>query len=222
MPVERRPPPARDALPVARQRALRAARWPDRPALQHGLRRAHAAARGSHPGALRAGAGVTVVRSEAPGSEEGLSFYFRHFLEAEARRPTGMRLLAAQSTAPLASPRMGAARRLLFRLADKRLLEAMHFSDGRELRIVTRGSAYAYRWEGVYGIETTYIPTGNVRSIEWRDAADLTIALVLGTGDAEGAFLFMAANPTIEAYAAYLATLPGMRPALAPLSRLVA
>ena len=154
--------------------------------------------------------------------DDGLSFYYRRFLEAEARRSTGMRLLAAQGTAPLASPAMGTARRLLVRLADKRLLESMHFSDGRELRIVTRGSAYAYRWEGVYGLETTYIPTGNVHSVEWRAAADLTTALVLGTGGAEGTFLFMAANPTIEPYAAYLSTLPGMRHAAAPLSRLVA
>ena len=118
---------------------------------------------------------------------------------------------------------MDTARRLLVRLADKRLLESMHFSDGRELRIVTRGSAYAYRWEGVYGLETTYIPTGNVHSVEWRASAVTgRTALVVGTDGAEGTFLFMAANPTIEPYAAYLATLPGMRRAAAPLSRLVA
>jgi hypothetical protein len=51
------------------------------------------------------------------------------------------------------------------------LLEAMHFCDGSELRILSRGATYAYRWESTYGLETTYIPVGNrIRRLRGADA----------------------------------------------------
>jgi hypothetical protein len=140
-----------------------------------------------------------------------LSFYFGRLLEAERRRDASMHLLAAQGTVPVAAGSTGTLRRVAFRIADKRLLEAVHFSDGSELRVLSRGSSYAYRWESTYGLETTYIPVANVRSVEWRaDAANGAITLVLGTGGGDTSFAFAAGNASIEPYAAYLARLPSL------------
>jgi hypothetical protein len=147
-----------------------------------------------------------------------LSFYFDRLLEAEGRSDPTMRLLAAQGTVPVAARSTGTLRRIAFRLADKRLLEAMHFSDGSELRILSRGASYAYRWESTYGLETTYIPVGNVRAVEWRaDPANGATTLVIRTRGGDSTFAFLGANASIETYAAYLAGLPGLaRHGMAP------
>lgn len=140
---------------------------------------------------------------------DGLSFYFQRFLDAEARSRSSMRLLAVQATEPAAATARGRARRLLFSLADKRLLESMHACDGVELRVVSRGQAYAYRWESVYGVETTWIPLVNVRIVAWSpDATTATTTLLIGTGGGECAFAFSSVNATVGSYAAYLASLP--------------
>jgi hypothetical protein len=153
-----------------------------------------------------------------------LSFYFDRLLEGEGQRDPDMCLLAAQGTVPVAARSTGKLRRLAFRIADKRLLEAMHFSDGSELRILSRGPSYAYRWESTYGLETTYIPVGNLRSVDWRaDPANGATTLVLGTGGGDSTFAFQEGNASIGPYAAYLASLPGLaRHTMAPGSRLQA
>jgi hypothetical protein len=154
---------------------------------------------------------------------DGLSFYFQRFLEAEARARSPMRLLAVQATEPAAASARGRVRRLLFALADKRLLESAHACDGIELRVISRGRAYAFRWESVYGVETTWIPLENVRSVAWRPAetADAT-TLEIGTGGGDCAFVFSAANPTIDPYATYLASLPSQQPDVVAATRLAA
>lgn len=167
---------------------------------------------------------VALAASPTPGIDtDGLSFYFQRFLEAEARARSPMRLIAAQATMPAAATVRGRARRLLFSLADKRLLESMHASDGRELRVLTRGQAYAYRWESVYGLETTWIPLANVRSVTWRaEAAAATESLVLDTGGGDCTFVFDAANPAIEPYRTYLQGLTGLKRDAAAVTRLAA
>jgi hypothetical protein len=144
-------------------------------------------------------------------AEGALSFYFERLLAAERRQGRGMRLLAAQGTVPLASREVGALRRLLFRVVDKRLLESMHFSDGRELMVLTRGKAYAYRWEVEYGVETTYAPIRNVMAVAREDdAPNATGTLALRTAAGELRFVFADANETLGAYGAWLAGLPGV------------
>jgi hypothetical protein len=138
--------------------------------------------------------------------DDVLSFYFEHVLAAERRAGTGMHLLAAQGTVPVATQRVGALRRLAFRAVDKRLMEAMHFSDGRELMVMTRGKAYAYRWEVEYGVETTYIPLRNLSAATWSDdRGNEAVNLVLRTGGGDTACVFARENDSVEAYAAYLA-----------------
>lgn len=142
--------------------------------------------------------------------ESVLSFYFERLLAAERRRGRGMRLLAAQGTVPVASREMSALRRLLFRVVDKRLLEGMHFCDGRELMTLTRGKAFAYRWEVEYGIETTWLPVRNISAVELRaDPSNAAISLTLRTAAGDCSFAFADTNDTLAPYEAWLEGLPG-------------
>jgi hypothetical protein len=140
-----------------------------------------------------------------------LSFYFDGLLATERRRHAGMRLLAVQGTAPVRSERMSVARRSMLRIASKRLLESMHLTDGRELKIVDRGQPYAHRWQSVYGADICYIPIANVRAAAWHhDARNGASDLILGTGGGSCSYVFEDDNPTLGAYATFLAALPGV------------
>ncbi len=145
-----------------------------------------------------------------PAVHEGeLSFLFERLLAQEEQRSTGMRLLAVQGSAAVASRGSSAARRLLFRVADKRLQESMHLTDGRELKIVGRGQAYAYRWQAIYGTDTTYIPIANLSGAAWiDDAPNAAVNLVLSTSGGSSVHVLARDNPSIGPYAAYLAALP--------------
>lgn len=147
-----------------------------------------------------------------PTVREGeLSFLFERLLAQEEQRLTGMRLLAVQASAAVAPHGSSAARRFLFRIADKRLQESMHLSDGRELKIVGRGQAYAYRWQAIYGTDTTYIPIDNLTGVAWEDdTANAAVNLVLRTGGGSSVHVFARGNPSIGPYAAYLSSLPQM------------
>jgi hypothetical protein len=154
---------------------------------------------------------------------DGLSFYFQHYLEAEARDGSPMRLLAVQTTTPAAASAHGRLRRMFFSIADKRLLESVHACDGCELRILSRGQAYAYRWEAVYALETTWIPLVNIRSVAQRpDTTSATTTVAVATAGGECTFVFDAANPTLASHASFLESLSGLRPATSTGSRLVA
>ena len=142
--------------------------------------------------------------------EETLSFYFDRLLADERRRETGMRLLAAQATMAVADGGVHPARRLLFSIASKRLLESMHLTDGRELKIVDRGGAYAYRWQAVYGVGTLHIPIANLRGVSWQDdARHAATVLTLETSGGTSVHVFSRDNPSIEPYAAWLSKLAG-------------
>jgi len=149
----------------------------------------------------------------SPGTEptvaEGeLSFYFERLLAAERNQPD-MHLLAAQGTVPLEPRSVSAARRLVFGITRKRLLESLHLTDGRELKIVDRGKSYAYRWETCYSADTSFIPIANVRAVTWReDDTNGTTDLILRTGGGEIFHAFAQGNPSIDPYAAFLAALP--------------
>jgi hypothetical protein len=142
--------------------------------------------------------------------EETLSFYFDRLLADERRRTTDMRLLAAQATVAVADGGVHPARRLLFSIASKRLLESMHLTDGRELKIVDRGGAYAYRWQAVYGVATCHIPIANLRGVAWQDdARHAATVLTLETSGGTSFHVFSRDNPSIEPYAAWLSRLAG-------------
>jgi hypothetical protein len=134
-----------------------------------------------------------------------LSFYFMN-LRIDERRRSSARLAAVQGPKPVTTRSRGGPWRLVRRVVDKRLLEALHFSDEVELKILTRGAPYAYRWQPVYGVETTCIPIGNILAVDRHaDAANGATVLDLRTGSGESSFVFADDNDSVGPYAAYLA-----------------
>jgi hypothetical protein len=151
------------------------------------------------------------TESDVPQGE--LSFYFERLIATEREQHPGIRLLAAQPTVPVGSIGMTAARRFLFRIAGGNLLESMHLADGRELKIIGRSQAYAYRWQPIYGSETSYIPIANLRGVAWHDdPKHAATNLVLRTGGGASVHVFARDNPSIESYAAFLSALPNVAP----------
>ena len=136
----------------------------------------------------------------------GLSFYFNGLLKAEETSESGMRLLATQPNTAVGSTETSTLRRVLFGIASKTLLESMHLCDGRELKIVGRGGAYAYRWQSVYGHDIGYFPVANVGSTDWRDDPrnDAVTDLVLRTPGGDTSWPFSRDNPSIAGYRAFL------------------
>jgi hypothetical protein len=136
-----------------------------------------------------------------------LSFNFERRLARERRERPGLRLVAVQGTLGV-RPRMSAARRTLLRIADKRLLESMHLSDGRELVVISRGKEYAYRWDVLYRVDTSFMPLANISDASWEgDERDGVVRLALRTGADAGSFIFAEDNPSIDPYAAFLSAL---------------
>ncbi len=88
----------------------------------------------------------------------GLSFYFEGLLASMRAEGSAMRTLAAQADTALGSLKASRLQRALFGLVDKRLLESLHLTDGRELRVIDRGQPYVYRWQAVYGRSETCDP----------------------------------------------------------------
>jgi len=142
--------------------------------------------------------------------EDVLSFYFDRLLADERRGSPDQRLLAAQATTAVADGKVHPIRRLLFSIASKRLLESMHLTDGHELKIIDRGATYAYRWQAVYGVRTTFVPLANLRGAGWHeDDAHATTVLDLTTGGGSIEQVFSRDNPSLERYAAFLSAYPG-------------
>ena len=141
--------------------------------------------------------------------DDELSFSFRRLLRTQLETGTGMRLIAAQGTVGVGSPGMAVAHRLAARLADRRLLELMHLTDGRELMVVGRGRSYASWWQSDYGHATRYIPLCNVRGAVWHEEPKHgAIELTLETAGGSSSHVFTADNPSITSYAEFLAGVP--------------
>lgn len=135
-----------------------------------------------------------------------LSFYFSGLLRAERASTSGMQLLAAQSNTAVATSETNALRRVLFGMASKTLLESMHLCDGRELKVVGRGGAFAYRWQSVYGHDVSYIPLSNLVRCAWQEDPrnDAVTNLVLRTSGGDSSWPFIRDNRSMEGYAAFL------------------
>ena len=95
-------------------------------------------------------------------------------------------------------------RRVLFGLVAKRLLESLHLSDGRELRVIDRGQSYAYRWQSVYGRAETWIPLANITAVDWDWGPDETattpVTVTISTGDGDLSWIFTPNNATLGHY----------------------
>lgn len=137
-----------------------------------------------------------------------LSFYFERLLREEQEGESGMVPVAAQTDTPMGALEASVLRRFLFGVMDKRLMESLHLSDGRELRILDRGRDYAYRWHSVYGRRETWIPLANITAVEWdwgpddADAAPVTVTVRTAAGDLP--WTFTPNNPTLGHYRRFL------------------
>ena len=157
---------------------------------------------------LLAGASRTGAEPPAAGASSGLSFYFERLLKEQHEQAPTMVPVAMQAETSLRSLERGRARRLLFGIVDKRLLESLHFSDGRELRVVDRGQTFAYRWQTVYARRETLIPLAKISDVTWADGGDPnTTTLTIRTSGGAVEWVFVRANDHIEPYREWLTQL---------------
>ena len=137
-----------------------------------------------------------------------LSFYFERLLRDVQEGETGMRPIAAQADTALGALEESFVRRFLFGLVDKRLLESLHFCDGRELQVVDRGQPYAYRWQSVYGRTETWIPLANIRTSDWDwgpdEAGSAPVTVTIGTAAGDLSWVFTPNNQTVAKYRRFL------------------
>ena len=137
-----------------------------------------------------------------------LSFYFERLLRDEREVGPGVVPVASQAETQLGALEESFARRVLFGLVAKRLLESLHLSDGRELKVVDRGQPYAYRWQTVYGRTETWIPLANITAVDWdwgaegTDSSPVTVTISTSAGDR--AWVFTPNNPTLGHYRRFL------------------
>ena len=145
-------------------------------------------------------------------ADEDLSYYFERLLAEEKAEHPESRLLAAQAETAVGAYETGTFRRLLFGIISKRLLESLHFSDGRELKIISRGKRYRYKGQSVYGLESCTIPTSNISGVRWEadEKNTAVMDLILQTAGGSVSFAFARENRSIDAYARFLAALPGL------------
>jgi len=82
------------------------------------------------------------------------------------------------------------------------LLESLHLSDGRELKIISRGKTFKYRGQAVYGKEIHYIPVKKITAVDWKENQKNSgiIDLSLTTPGGIFTFSFMQDNSSVEPY----------------------
>ena len=82
----------------------------------------------------------------------------------------------------------------------------MHLTDGRELKFIDRGGAYAYRWQAVYGVTSRFMPIANLRGVAWRGRCASACHDRARPRDQWGLdfHVFSRDNASIERYAAWL------------------
>jgi len=143
---------------------------------------------------------------ESPLMEGELSFLFAGLLRAGRSREPEQRVLAWQPEAALGTHEASALRSLLLGMIDMRLLESLHLSNGRELKIISRGRTYKYRGQAIYGIDSCYIPTANLLGYQWQmgDGNTAVQSLTLQTAGGRAAYAFLGDNPTLDAYTRFL------------------
>ncbi len=134
-----------------------------------------------------------------------LSFYFEGLLGIMRNEGSAFRPLAAQTDIQLGSLETSVLRKVLFGVVDKRLLESLHLSDGRELWVIDRGRPYAYRWQTVYGREETFMPLANITTVTWDNVRDDTLTtLSISTEGGTPSWAFTTDNASLVTYRAWL------------------
>jgi hypothetical protein len=132
---------------------------------------------------------------------ENLSFYFTGLLKKTRTDSPQKTLIAHQSEVAVHTLEENIWRRVFYGAIDKRLLESLHFFDGRELEIVSRGRSWGYRWQAIYGKETLYLPKNRIGQAElYPDRTSGFVSLSIDTAGSRHSFLFRVDNPELENY----------------------
>ena len=122
-----------------------------------------------------------------------------------------LQLLASQTDTAIGSSETSVWRRIVYGLISRLLLESLHLSDGREIKIIGRGQRYKYKWQTVYGKDTCYMPTANINDVIWEEEAQNTavLNLTLQTSGGGVTYAFTRDNPSIPTYNQFLSTVTG-------------
>ncbi|NCF65903.1 MAG: hypothetical protein GWP61_08010 [Chloroflexi bacterium] len=144
--------------------------------------------------------------------EDNLSYYFSRLLAQEKVLNPPFQVLASQTETPVGSYETRPLHKLLFGIISKRLLESLHLSDGRELKIISRGKIYKYKGQSVYGIEVCTIPTSKIIGITWEPDPKNTavLKLILQTAGGTLTFAFIRDNPSLRSYTRFLSAALGL------------
>jgi len=158
--------------------------------------------------------GPALIEENARFQEEALSFYFTRLLADEHKHNPAFQVLAAQAETAVGAYETAAYRKILLGIISKRLLESLHLSDGRELKIINRGRTYKYRGQNVYATERCYIPLDNISAVNWqKDPQNAAIInLSLETGGGHIFYAFLKDNPGLPAYERFLSAVMSRPP----------
>lgn len=126
--------------------------------------------------------------------------------------------MASQTETPVGGYESGRLRRFLWGVLDKRLLESLHLSDGRELKIINRGKTFKYRGQAIYGMNAFYLPLDKIVDVAWEpDAKNTAVTyLTLTVAGGQISFAFIQANASIAGYARFLERVVGEGTAVPP------
>ncbi len=151
----------------------------------------------------------TVSIKETRIDEEQLSFFFKGLLSKARTEDPAVRVLASQPETGIGTTESSPLRRLLFGLVSKTLLESLHLSNGRELKIISRGRAYKYSWQTIHGKDICYLPTSHLSGFTLQpDAQNTAVAhLTLQTPGGDISYTLLGANPSLDNYTQYLSAL---------------
>ena len=153
---------------------------------------------------VRAWQGVLTEDSEI--AQYDLSYFFSRLLVDQKVLHPEIYALASQREEDVGFYETTALRKLLFGVIGRKLLESLHLSDGRELKIISRGRTYKHRGQNIYGSDTCTIPISNLTGVTWEPVAQNSAVtnLILQTAGGPVSFTFTSDNPSIPAYARIL------------------
>lgn len=144
-------------------------------------------------------------------ADDNLSFYFANLLAREKMQQPDIRVLASQTETPVGGYESGRLRRLLWGVLDKRLLESLHLSDGRELKIINRGKTFKYRGQAIYGMNAFYLPLDKIIDVRWEPDVKNTAVIypILTVAGGQVKCAFIQDNVSIAGYAQFLERVVG-------------
>ena len=139
-------------------------------------------------------------------SEDDLSYFFSGLLIEEQKKDPEFNISASQIETSISVNEPFGLKKLIHGVAGKRLLESLHLTDGRELKILSRGYTYRYRGHPVYRTETLHIPIGKLTGITWEDdpKSPAVVNMILKTENNSYCYAFIIDNTSIYSYAGAL------------------